>query len=74
MAYSHLPTHHETPRSSLADFKYFFVVLFFVFLALAIVGQMFFLNWRTWLPGAEGSQSMFGSVKSAVYTVISQLS
>jgi light-harvesting complex 1 beta chain len=47
--------------------------LFCVFLLLAMVGQLFFLDWRTWLPGAEGSQSMFGSVKSAVYTVISQL-
>jgi len=74
MAYLHLPDQHETPQSSLAGFRYFFVVLFFVFLALAIVGQMFFLNWRTWLPGAEGTQSMLGSVKSAVYTVISQLS
>ena len=32
------------------------------------------LNWRTWLPGAEGTKTVLVSVKSAVYTVISQLS
>jgi hypothetical protein len=32
------------------------------------------LNWRTWLPGAEGSATTWVGVKTAVYTVISQLS
>jgi light-harvesting complex 1 beta chain len=48
-------------------------VLFCVFLLLAMMGQMLFMDWRNWLPGAEGTSPMFGSVKSAVYTVISQL-
>lgn len=74
MANSHAQNHTELPTSSLEGFRYFFVVLFCAFLFLAMIGQMFFLNWRTWLPGAEGSQSMVDSVKSAVYTVISQLS
>ena len=48
-------------------------VLFCVFLLLAMMGQTLFMDWRTWLPGAEGTRPMYESVKSAVYTVISQL-
>ena len=51
-----------------------FVLMFCVFMALAVVGQLLALNWRTWLPGAEGSTTTLVGVKSAVYTVISQLS
>jgi len=51
-----------------------FSVMFIVFLMLAVVGQLLNWNWRTWLPGAEGAQSMWNGVKSAVYTVISHLS
>jgi hypothetical protein len=50
-----------------------FVLLFLVFIVLALAGQMLVLNWRNWLPGAEGSTSTLGGVKSSVYTVISQL-
>jgi hypothetical protein len=51
-----------------------FVLLFLVFIVLALAGQMLVLNWRNWLPGAEGSTSTLDGVKSSVYTVISQLS
>jgi len=51
-----------------------FLVMFVIFLVLAVLGQMLFWNWRTWLPGAEGAQSMWDGSKSAVYTVISHLS
>ena len=51
-----------------------FVLVFCVFMALAVVGQLLALNWRTWLPGAEGSTTTLVGVKSAVYTVISGLS
>jgi hypothetical protein len=60
-------------QTPMKEFRYLYVVLFCVFLLLAMTGQMFFMEWRNWLPGAEGSRSMFDSVKSAVYTVISQL-
>jgi len=50
-----------------------FVLLFIVFIVLAVVGQLMVLNWRNWLPGAEGSTSTLDGVKSSVYTVISQL-
>jgi hypothetical protein len=58
----------------LNGYRAIFVVIFCVFLALAVVGQIFALNWRNWLPGAEGTRTTLASVKSAVYTVISQLS
>jgi hypothetical protein len=51
-----------------------FVMLFIVFMGIALVGQLFVLNWRSWLPGAEESLSMFDGVKASVYTVISQVS
>jgi len=50
-----------------------FVLLFLVFMVLALAGQLMVLNWRNWLPGAEGSTNTFDSVTSSVYTVISQL-
>lgn len=58
----------------LNGYRMLFVLLFLVFMALAVFGQVLALNWRTWLPGAEGSPTIWVGVKSAVYTVISQLS
>jgi light-harvesting complex 1 beta chain len=57
----------------LKGYRMIFVVIFCVFMTLAVVGQLLALNWRTWLPGAEGTKTTLVSVKSAVYTVISQL-
>ena len=59
---------------SLEGFKGIFLVTFIVFLAVALASMLFAQNWRTYLPGAEGARSMFDGVKTAVYTVISQLS
>jgi light-harvesting complex 1 beta chain len=50
-----------------------FMMLFVVFLAVALVGHLLTMNWRSWLPGAEDSLSTVEGVKSSVYTVISQL-
>ena len=36
-------------------------------------GQLFVLNWRVWLPGAEESMTTFDAVKTSVYTVISNV-
>ena len=60
--------------SHLHGYGVIFVLLFLVFIVLAVAGQLLVLNWRNWLPGAEGSTSTLGGVKSSVYTVISQLS
>ena len=51
-----------------------FVMLFIVFMVIALVGQLFVLNWRSWLPGAEESMTIFDGVRTSVYTVISQVS
>ena len=51
-----------------------YVLLFLVFMVLAVAGQLLVLDWLSWLPGAEGSTSTLDGVKSSVYTVISQLS
>jgi light-harvesting complex 1 beta chain len=64
-------THHE---GSLKGFQGIFVVIFIAFLGLALASMLFTQDWRTYLPGAEGARSMLSGVKSAVYTVISQLS
>ena len=73
MAYLHAQPSHSLSQAPFKEFRYLYLVLFCVFLLLAMMGQMLFMEWRTWLPGAEGSRPMLGSVKSAVYTVISQL-
>ena len=70
---------NETDSSFISDShlngdRLMFVLVFCVFMALAVVGQLLAMNWRTWLPGAEGSATTLVGVKSAVYTVISGLS
>jgi lipoprotein signal peptidase len=51
-----------------------FGLLFIAFGVIALVGQVLFLNWRNWLPGAESSKSLVGAVRASVDTVIAQLS
>ena len=50
-----------------------FALLFVLFIAIALVGQMFFIDWRIWLPGAEKSMTLLDGVSSSVHTVISQV-
>ena len=73
MTYSPAQQRSSAVQAPIKEFQYLYVMLLCVFLLLAMMGQMMFLDWRTWLPGAEGTRPMLGSVKSAVYTVISQL-
>lgn len=73
MAYLHAQQTVGDLQAPLKEFRYLYLVLFCVFLLLAMTGQMLLMDWRNWLPGAEGTRPMLGSVKSAVYTVISQL-
>ena len=73
MAYLNVQHTSSDTQTPMKEFRYLYVVLFCVFLLLAVMGQMLFMDWRNWLPGAEGTDPMYGSVKSAVYTVISQL-
>ena len=55
------------------SFLLLFVAAFAVFLAIALVGQTLGMQWRSWLPGAEGVKSVTGGVKAAVYTFMSHL-
>jgi succinate dehydrogenase/fumarate reductase cytochrome b subunit len=73
MAQTNIELHSTHRASPLSGFHGTFIVFFVVFLVLALVSMACLQNWRTWLPGAEGANSMLDGVKSAVYTVISQL-
>jgi light-harvesting complex 1 beta chain len=55
------------------SFTGIFVAAFLVFLLVAAVAQSMALPWRTWFPGAEAEKSLFGGVRAAVYTFMSQL-
>ena len=61
------------PRSESASFFGIFAVSFVLFLTIALCAQMVALPWRSWLPGAEGQKSLFGGVRSSVYTFMSYL-
>ena len=74
MTYTLVQHQSSVSEAPTKEYRYLFFVLFCVFTSLAMIGQVLFMEWRSWLPGAEGSRPMFESVKSAVYTVISQLS
>lgn len=50
-----------------------FALSFLVFMVIALAGQLLGVQWRSWLPGAEGVKSLFGGVKAAVYTFMSHL-
>ena len=49
-----------------------FIVTFLIFLAVAVLAQVFGLEWRSWFAGAEG-KSLFGGVKTAVYTLLAHV-
>ena len=71
----HLAQRREGPlKDSLSGFHGIYAVTFIVFLLLALASLLCLQNWRSLLPGAEGARSMLEGVKTAVYTVISQLS
>jgi light-harvesting complex 1 beta chain len=42
-------------------------------LCVALVASVLLLPWRSWLPGAEGSETLVGGVRGAVYTLMSHL-
>jgi light-harvesting complex 1 beta chain len=60
---------------STGSISYFtiFALGFAIFAAIAIVAGSLGLQWRSWLPGAEGVKSSIGGVKAAVYTFMSHL-
>lgn len=50
-----------------------FLVSFVLMLLIALTAQVLFLNWRTWLPGAETEKSLIKAVSTGVYTFMSHL-
>ena len=71
----HLAQRREGPlKDSLKGFHGIYAATFIVFLLLALASWLCLQNWRSLLPGAEGARSMLDGVRTAVYTVISQLS
>lgn len=52
-------------------FRMVFTLGFVVVLAIALVGSLTGMPWRSWLPGAESCKSLFGGVQAAVYSFMS---
>ena len=52
-------------------FKLIFALGYVVVLGIALVGLLTGMRWRSWLPGAESSESLFGGVQAAVYSFMS---
>ena len=52
-------------------FRMVFTLGFMVVLAIALVGSLTGIPWRSWLPGAESCKSLFGGVQAAVYSFMS---
>jgi light-harvesting complex 1 beta chain len=63
--------HDVTHGEHSLSFSAIFIAGFAVVLALAIVGILLRLDWRSWLPGAEKRGSLVGSVSAAVYSFMS---
>ena len=64
---------HESVKTNSITYYSIFAVSFVIFLAIALVAQVLFLQWRSWFPGAEGGKTLVGDVRAAVYTFMSQL-
>ncbi len=73
MANVHSESSRPAVQTDSVSFFTIFTLSFLLFAAVAIVGQLFGWQWRSWLPGAEGVKSMTGGVKAAVYTFMSHL-
>ena len=63
----------KQPSGDALRFSIIFWITFLVFLLIAVLSTCFRLPWRSWLPVAEGSSSLFSDVRSAVYTLMSQI-
>jgi light-harvesting complex 1 beta chain len=63
----------SVPRESLVGFLLIFAPCYFFLLAVAVLGQLVGIHWRTWLSGAENSQNILSGIKAAVYTFMSHI-
>ncbi|MBC7780537.1 MAG: hypothetical protein H7125_10605 [Proteobacteria bacterium] len=55
------------------SFASIYAVSFVIILAIALIAQTLGWHWRSWLPGAEGVESLNDGVKVAVYNFMSYL-
>jgi hypothetical protein len=61
----------EASSSGPKGYHLIYVVLFVVFLSVALVAQVLALPWRSWFPGSEEDRSLIGGVTASVYSVMS---
>jgi light-harvesting complex 1 beta chain len=73
MTQAQLHALEEAAKTKSISFYTIFAVGFVIFSAIAIVAGTLGLQWRSWLPGAEGVKSLTGGVTAAVYTFMSHL-
>jgi light-harvesting complex 1 beta chain len=66
------PDNIFSQKESISDLVTF-VPCFIVLLAIALLGQLVGIRWRTWLSGAEESENLFVGIKTAVYTFMSHI-
>ncbi|MEY2780923.1 MAG: hypothetical protein RL307_627 [Pseudomonadota bacterium] len=65
--------HQREPVRDSSAFWIIFLVTFFLLFVIAALSRLVGTDWRALLPGAEGSRSMVQGVKTAVYTLMSQI-
>lgn len=58
----------KQPKGDSLALMAIFTAGFLLLLCVALAAQLFTLQWKSWLPGAENEKSMIGGVKAAVYT------
>jgi light-harvesting complex 1 beta chain len=63
----------QSPDTETKAYWTIFMVGFAVLFVLVLLGNLFGIHWRNYLPGAEDAKSMSQGVKSAVYTFMSHI-
>lgn len=63
----------KLPAQDSKTFGVLFLVSFVFLLVVALAAQVLFIEWREWLPGAEGEKSLIKGVQVGVYTFMSHL-
>jgi light-harvesting complex 1 beta chain len=70
--FSDVKSKHLFPGDS-RTFFVIFAIGFALLFAVALLGQVLGLHWRSWLPGAENMKSLTAGVESGVYTFMSHI-
>jgi light-harvesting complex 1 beta chain len=70
--FSDVKSKHLLPGDS-RTFFVIFAIGFALLFAVALLGQVLGLHWRSLLPGAENMKSITAGVESGVYTFMSHI-